>query len=550
MPRFDRIIDFMLKQQGTKFSMKNDENVYLFTQKGSRPLNQLMKLDEIEEILKEVLPVELEEKYIDDCFLAFPLPSDKGNFAIQVERDPESLSVSVLAVEGKVETVAEPRRRVVEPEDEDEPVLVEKVEKPAPPTPQPDAAPERTAAEEEARSPEVAPPSVEPVAEEGSTLETRPRVARPQLARVPGQYLENLFRYVLKTGATDVHLSAANQPFARVDGQLMRLTEFDAVTNDQLQEVLWQIVPETNRKEFNEHGQTDFAQDAGEKLRLRCNLYQDNDGIGAVLRLVPRTIRGPKELSIPQVLTDLCRVRQGLVLITGPARSGKSTSIAALLDSVNRERECHILTIENSIEFVIHSDKALVNQRQIGVHVGSYTAALNAAFLEDPDVCFVDDLTDMNTFETVLKMAQTGRLVIGSLFTTTTAQAVAFIVEQFPEERKPAICASLASTIVGIASQVLCRKEGGGQIPAFEILLFTPPVCDVVRAQRFNDLPSMIRAGKKDKMVSLNASLVQLVRQSVISPAEAYEQSVDVSLLLEQFKELGIRFDPRAPVDG
>jgi len=530
MARYERIIEFMVKQQGTKFSMKNDENVYLFTSRGSRPLNQLMTLAEIEAILREVLPPELEDKYTEDCFLEFPLKTDKGNFAVQVERDPQSLQVSFLAVEGEVPIVAEPRRRVVEQEAEEEPLLVEKEEKVAPP-PSP-----------------VAAPVDRGVVEVAPAAETPPRVTRAKLARVPGQYLENLFRYLLKTGATDLHLSAGDQPYARVDGQLRRLTEFEAVTHEQLQEVLWQIVPEVNRKEFNERGQTDFAQDAGEKLRLRCNLYQDNEGIGAVLRLVPRTIRTPEELHIPPVLTDLCRLRLGLLLITGPARSGKSTTIAALLDHINRERECHILTIENSIEFVIRSQKALVNQRQVGLHVRSYAEALAAAFLEDPDVCFVDDLTDVHILETVLKMAQTGRLVIGSLFTTTTTQTLEFIVEQFPDERKPAVCAALASTLVGIASQVLCRRKGGGQVPAFEILLFTPPVCEVVRAQRLKDIPAMIRAGKKDKMVSLNLSLVNLVRESVISAAEAYEKSVEKSLLLEHFKEVGIQFDPKAPM--
>lgn len=537
MPRIDRIIDFIVKQQGTKFSMKNDENCYLFTPKGSRPLNQLMTYDDIRQVVGEILPGELKSQFTDDCYLEFPFKSAKGSFAVQVERAPDNLQVTILVAEGEVSMVAEPRHRelVVEPP-ADESMLQE---------PEPEQAPSK-AAQPVQETVAPAPPAAEVKPKADLAPTPPPTLAHPKPPRLPGQYLENLFRYMLKNGATDLHLSAGTQPFVRIDGRLQRLTEFEALAHESLQDLLWQIVPEPNREEFIRLGQTDFSQDAGPQVRLRCNLYRDNEGIGAVIRLVPRVIKSCDELGIPKVVTDLCQKRQGLILATGPAGSGKSTTVASLADFINRTRECHILTLENPIEFVHESQKSLVNQRQIGLHVESFSEALEAAFREDTDVCMVDDLSDPNTMQQIFKFAQTGRLAVASLFTKTTQQTLQYMIDQFPEDRKAATASTLSTILLGVVSQTLCHRMKGGQVAAFEILVCTAPVRDMIRAGRIDDLPSMIRAGRKDQMVSLNAALAQLVQGGEVSAKEAYERSVDKDLLLEQFGELGIDFDRRA----
>lgn len=532
MPRLDRIIDFMVKQQGTKFSMRNDENCYLLTPKGSRPLNQLMTRDEILQIVGEILPATLKDKFSDDCYLEFPFKSSRGIFAVQVERAPDSLQVTVLVTEQEVQAIAEPRRVVVEEAEQEPSVIPELTTTPeAPPQipEQPAPPPARTESRQEQAAPTPA-----------------PFIPRERPSRLPGQYLENLLRYMMKNHATDLHLCAGTKPFVRIDGHMNRLDDFEALPHEALQEILWQVVPENSRQEFVQSGQTDFSQEAGEQIRLRCNVFSNSAGIGAVIRLVPRTIKPYDELGIPEVVTSLCRKRQGLILVTGGAGTGKSTTIASLLDFINRERDCHIITFENPIEFVHRSQKSLVNQRQIGLHVSSFEIALEAAFREDPDVVMADDLSDPATIQTAFKIAQTGRLVIGSLFTETTQRTIRYLIDQFPEDRQPAIITTLSNILLGVVSQTLCRKDEGGRVAAFEVLVCTPQVRDTMRTRRIDDIPSMIRAGRKAQMVSLNASLAQLAQAGTISPGEAYEKSVDKDLLLEQFSEIGIRFDPRA----
>ncbi len=341
----------------------------------------------------------------------------------------------------------------------------------------------------------------------------------------PGRLVE-LLTAMITEGASDLHLSSGAPPYLRKDGEMVALPV--APFNDkELHTVLMEIIPERNRAEYAQEFDTDFAYEIPHLARFRCNYFRDRKGCGAVFRQIPVDILTAEQLGLPSNLLRLCNLTKGLVLVTGPTGSGKSTTLAALVDHINKTRSDHIITIEDPIEFVHHNQKCLVNQREVNVHTRGFKQALRAALREDPDIVLVGELRDLETISIAIETAETGHLVFGTLHTTTAVSTIDRIIDQFPPDQQSQIRVMLSESLRGVISQTLCKKIGGGRVAALEVLLYTRGISNLIREGKTFQIPSAIQTGKKEGMIMLNDSLVGLVNQNLITADEAYVNSVD-----------------------
>jgi twitching motility protein PilT len=340
--------------------------------------------------------------------------------------------------------------------------------------------------------------------------------------------IDALFHAMVKTGASDLHLTVGASPIVRKDGHMVKLDEEGApLTPQDLVALLGPIMPEKNRKEFTERHDTDFAYEIEGLARFRSNVFADRKGPGAVFRVIPSKILTAEQLNLSPAILQLCMLNKGLVLVTGPTGSGKSTTLCAMIDHINRNRQDHIITIEEPIEFVHPNQKCLINQREVHTHTDSFKAALRAALREDPDIVLVGELRDLETVAIAIETAETGHLVFGTLHTTTAASTVDRIVDQFPADRQEQIRIMLAESLRGVIAQNLCRKIGGGRIAALEVLIATSAVSNLIREGKTFQIPSMMQVGKAVGMVSLNDALMELVTKKLVAPDEAYSKAVD-----------------------
>ena len=362
---------------------------------------------------------------------------------------------------------------------------------------------------------------------ESETEESSPAAAaRPageQLIASIGQILQ----VMLDRGASDLHLSSHQTPRLRIDGALKPLEEYSAPLPEWLEQIIDDIIPERNRKEYESRKDTDFAYALDDLARFRVNVFCDRLGVGAVFRVIPSTIPTFEELGLPAVLRDVSSLSKGLVLVTGPTGSGKSTTLAALVDLVNSERHDHIITIEDPIEFVHESKGCLVHQREVGVHTGSFKQALRAALREDPDVVMVGEMRELEAVAMTLEAAETGHLVFGSLPTTTAVSTIERIVNQFPPDRQAQVRMMLSDGLHAVVSQTLVRKAGGGMVAAHEILINTPAVSELIRENQTAEISATIEGQGDEGMCLLNQSLMRLVSDGVVEPLDAYIKSVE-----------------------
>ncbi|HEV3060821.1 MAG TPA: type IV pilus twitching motility protein PilT [Vicinamibacterales bacterium] len=340
--------------------------------------------------------------------------------------------------------------------------------------------------------------------------------------------IDELFHAMVKVGASDLHLSVGSPPLVRKDGHMDRLDPGAApLTAQDLVHLLGPIMPEKNRKEFTEHHDTDFAYEIASLARFRSNVFADRQGPGAVFRVIPTKILTAEQLGLSPFILQLCALNKGLVLVTGPTGSGKSTTLCAMIDHINRTRQDHIITIEDPIEFVHPNQKCLINQREVHTHTDSFKAALRAALREDPDIVLVGELRDLETVAIAIETAETGHLVFGTLHTTTAASTVDRIIDQFSADRQEQIRAMLSESLRGVIAQNLCRKIGGGRVAALEVLIATQAVSNLIREGKTFQIPSIMQVGKAIGMVSLNDALMELVSKKLVTPDEAYSKSVD-----------------------
>jgi twitching motility protein PilT len=354
--------------------------------------------------------------------------------------------------------------------------------------------------------------------------------------------IDPLFYELIERKGSDLHLTCTEPPRMRLHGEMVR-TDHPVITPDRMRELLWPILPEKGRKEFETDRDTDFAYEIAGLARFRCNYFMDRFGMGAVFRQIPTKIPTVEELGLPKHVVDLCWLSKGFVVVTGPTGSGKSTTLSALVDYINQHRTDHIITIEDPIEFVHPHKKCLINQREVGEHTMSFKRALRAALREDPDICLVGEMRDLETIAIAIETSETGHLVFGTLHTTTAASTVDRIIDQFPADRQAQIRVMLSETLKGIIAQTLCKKIGGGRIAAFEILLVNSAIANLIREGKTFQIPSIMQTQKGIGNICLNDSLLEVVRKGLVDPKEAYIKAVDKVSLKALYERNGIKFD-------
>ncbi len=340
--------------------------------------------------------------------------------------------------------------------------------------------------------------------------------------------MDALFRKMAEIGASDLHLSVSVPPMVRKDGKMARLQSGDEIlTAASIRELLMSIMPVRNQKEFSERSDTDFAYEISGLARFRCNIYMDRKGMGGVFRIIPSKILTAEQLGLSKAIMDLCSLSKGLVVVTGPTGSGKSTTLCAMVDSINKTREDHIITIEDPIEFVHDNQKCLVNQREVHNHTDSFKDALRAALREDPDIVLVGEMRDLETISIAIETAETGHLVFGTLHTTTAASTVDRIIDQFPADRQQQIRVMLSESLKGVIAQTLLPKKGGGRVAALEVLIVTPAISNLIREGKTFQIPSSMQTGRNHGMVMLNDALFAHVQNGLVEPLDAYIKAVD-----------------------
>jgi twitching motility protein PilT len=357
--------------------------------------------------------------------------------------------------------------------------------------------------------------------------------------------IDALFRGMCEAKASDLHLSSGMPPLLRKDGSMQKLDPNGAVLdNDAIAGLVQPIMPEKNRNEFRDRRDTDFAYEIPGLARFRANVFMDRKGCGAVFRVIPGNILTAETLGLSQYILNLCKLNKGLVLVTGPTGSGKSTTLCAMVDYMNRTRDDHIITIEDPIEFVHENKKCLINQREVHTHTDGFKPALRAALREDPDILLVGEMRDLETVAIAIETAETGHLVFGTLHTTTAASTVDRVIDQFPTDRQAQIRIMLSESLRGVISQTLCKKVGGGRAAALEVLIITPAIANLIRDAKTFQIPSMMQVGKAQGMMTLNDALMDLVTKKVVAPDEAYAKAVDKTSFEAGLKRLGINLAP------
>ncbi len=359
-------------------------------------------------------------------------------------------------------------------------------------------------------------------------------------AKQPLHHMDELFHLMEKLGASDLHLSSSEVPMMRVQGTMRKFNEYSILESEALQRLLFQITPRRNQEEWQHAHDTDFSYEVPVVGRFRCNLFADRHGIGGVFRLIPSKIKTVQDLSLPKAMTDFCFLSKGLIVVTGPTGSGKSTTLAALIDHINKNRTDHIVTVEDPVEFVHENIKCLINQREVHVNTDSFAAALRASLREDPDIVMVGEMRDLETTRRAIEAAETGHLVFGTLHTSSAASTVDRIIDQFPAEEQAQIRVMLSETLKGVVAQTLLRTKDGQRVVAFELLLVPTSVSNLIREGKTFQLPSQIQIGKNLGMMTMNDSILIHVKSGRVDAQEGYLKAVDKNGLLSSFEANGI----------
>jgi twitching motility protein PilT len=339
--------------------------------------------------------------------------------------------------------------------------------------------------------------------------------------------IDAFFKLMNDQGASDLHLSSGNQPILRIRGELERV-KFKMLNDDALKAMLYEIAPEHKIKVFEETGDVDFAYEIPELARYRANFFRQKNGVAAVFREIPSKILTCEDLGLPAVIRQLATLPRGLVLVTGPTGSGKSTTLAAIIDEANKTRKDHIITVEDPIEFVHQSQKAFINHREVGIHTRSFSAALRGALREDPDIILVGEMRDLETIELAIEASSTGHLVFSTLHTSSAAKTVDRIIDVFPTEQQEQVRSTLSDGLRAVISQTLFkRRDLTGRVAALEIMIATPAVRNLVRERKTFQIPTSIQTGKKYGMQSLDDAIMDLLQKKRIFPEEAYAKCND-----------------------
>ena len=464
-----------------------------------------MTRQEILQLIVPIVPEHARRRLPQENSVEFDYSSPSGPFKVQILRNGTEIAVSFVPDVAAAPT-APSAAPVVAPE---VPAAA------APPASAISATPPAASV----------PPSAAPMAPAAPKADA----SAPVVETVPGApAIDRLFRLMVAAKASDLHLSTGMPPLVRKDGHIQPLEAgAPPMTREDVAALLDPIMPETNRDEFARRSDTDFAYEIRDLARFRANLFVDRKGRGAVFRVIPSKILTAEELGLSPFILKLCKLNKGLILVTGPTGSGKSTTLCAMIDYINRTRTDHIITIEDPIEFVHENKGCLINQREVGTHTKGFKDALRAAMREDPDIILVGELRDLETVAIAIETAETGHLVFGTLHTTTAASTVDRVIDQFPTDQQAQIRIMLSESLKGVIAQNLCRKIGGGRVAALEVLLINSAISNLIREAKTFQIPSLMQVGRAQGMVALNDALMELVTKKLVEPEEAYLKAVD-----------------------
>jgi twitching motility protein PilT len=335
--------------------------------------------------------------------------------------------------------------------------------------------------------------------------------------------IDALFKVLIDSGSTDLHLSPGAKPMIRKIGQLVPIEQAPLLTDEMNKALLFEIMSEDQREKFIKTRDLDISYTSETvDSRFRVNVFQDRKGMAAVFRLIPTKIRTVEELGLSSVVKDFANLHKGMILVTGPAASGKSTTLAAIINHINNNREDHILTVEDPIEYVHISKAGLVNQREVGRNTKSFASALKSALREDPDVIMVGEMRDLETIELAITAAETGHLVFGTLHTGSAAKTIDRVINAFPTKAQAQIRAMLSESLRGVVSQQLLYTKAGERVLAQEVLVGTPAIGNMIREGKTFQIPSMMQASKKDGMLTMDGSIMELFQKGLITAEEAY----------------------------
>lgn len=335
--------------------------------------------------------------------------------------------------------------------------------------------------------------------------------------------IQDLLRFTAEAGASDLHVSAGSHPMVRVNGRMKRLN-LPVLSVEEMENLVFSVMNEVQQDMFKKNLEIDFSTKLSNDVRFRVNAFNQINGIASAFRVIPNEIKPYEELHLPEVLKNLTKKEKGLVLVTGPTGSGKSTTLATMIDSINDNRACHIITIEDPIEFVHRSKNSLINQRELGHDTWSFTAALRSALREDPDVILVGEMRDLETVSLALTAAETGHLVFATLHTSSCTKSIDRIIDMFPKEQQQQVRSMLSESLEAVVAQTLLpTKDGKGRVPAVEIMIANSAVRNLIREEKTYQIPSVIQAGSKEGMQTRDQSLYNLVMNNLVERTIAEE---------------------------
>ena len=496
MAQLDRLLSVMISNRADSLVLREGEAASLMIEGQPRPVTKALTGPQVVALLKEIATPQAAAQLEAKQPTKFTYSSEDSVFTVRAMLQGDALNVTIVVDDhGAFQRATGQMRAVVLPEDR----------------PSGAAAP--------AKVPDVKAAAQDPAAAK--------------------EAMEKLLRLLVEMGGSDLHMRVGEPPILRKSGEMERLDSQAKLDTATMESLLQSIMPDRNRREFGDTNDTDFAYEIAGVARFRANVLRDRKGVAAVFRVIPSTIVTAEQLGVTPEVQNLCYLTKGLVLVTGPTGSGKSTTLCALVDLVNRSRSDHVITIEEPIEFVHENKNCIITQRQVGVHTGSFKSALRAALREDPDIILVGELRDLETVAIAIETAETGHLVFGTLHTTTAASTIDRLIDQFPADRQEQVRTMLSESLKGVVSQVLCKKIGGGRVAAREILLVTPAISNLIREGKTFQIPSIMQTSKRLGMVTMNDALFELVEKKLVEPKEAYMKSVDKASFVNQLKAKG-----------
>ncbi|OGD67175.1 type IV pili twitching motility protein PilT [Candidatus Campbellbacteria bacterium RIFOXYC2_FULL_35_25] len=342
--------------------------------------------------------------------------------------------------------------------------------------------------------------------------------------------LEDLIDHVVKEGGSDLHLAEEKRPAIRVTGSLVQLIKYDPLTQADIMEFLSEMLTPKNKEKFLLEKEVDFSYTSSD-VRFRGNCFFQRGLIGIALRLIPKQIKTIEDLHLPSILESFAQKQQGFFLVAGPVGQGKSTTLASLIELINRERSEHIVTIEDPIEYVYEAKKSIIDQREVGIDTKDFAQGLKSMFRQDVDVALIGEMRGPETIAAAVTAAETGHLIFSTLHTNTASQTIDRIIDSFPAEQQNQICVQLSNSLTGILSQRLIPRISGGLIPAYELLINNKAIANLIRERRTYEIDSVIETSSQKGMMSLNKSLADLVRNGEITIENAYKHSTNVNML-------------------